>query len=324
MLLTQKTVSRLLLFLGLLILTYFLSTIDVNSLYLSIKSINIFYFLIAVLLTALNIVVKGYRWKLIVKHLTGMNISFSLANLSIMAGVAVGSLLPGRCDVAKPLMLKNLYDISLNRTLAGMFMERVLDILALFFLFCISAILVLKDYSSSISIVEFIVFFLILISIPVFLSENCIFVLECIVCKIPKNTSFKDKLIDSFSSFIRSFSILKDKKGIYFAFISLFAMFIETLRVYYVFKSLSIQLPIDLSIFSFSSSIIFGLMTMIPGGVGATEFSQTEILQQYIFVSSDFIKSAVLLDRFLSYYSLIFVGSIVLLTYHKIYRTKKG
>jgi uncharacterized membrane protein YbhN (UPF0104 family) len=63
---------------------------------------------------------------------------------------------------------------------------------------------------------------------------------------------------------------------------------------------------------------------MIPGGVGATEFSQTEILQQYIFVSSDFIKSAVLLDRFLSYYSLIFVGSIVLLTYHKIYRTKKG
>jgi uncharacterized protein (TIRG00374 family) len=253
-----------------------------------------------------------------------MNISFNLANLSIIAGVAVGSLLPGRCDVAKPLMLKNLYDVSLNRTLAGMFMERVLDILALFFLFCISAILVLKDYSSSISIVEFIVFFLILISIPVFLSDNCVFVLEYIVCKIPKNTSFKDKLIDSFSSFIRSFSILKDKKGIYFAFISLFAMFIETLRVYYVFKSLSIQLPIDLSIFSFSSSIIFGLMTMIPGGVGATEFSQTEILQQYIFVSSDLIKSAVLVDRFLSYYLLIFIGSIVLLTYHRIYRTKKG
>jgi hypothetical protein len=145
-----------------------------------------------------------------------------------------------------------------------------------------------------------------------------------VICRIPKHDSFKDTLIESFSSFLRSFSILKDKKGIYFAFVSLFAMFIETLRVYYVFKSLNIQLGIDLSIFSFCSSIIIGLMTMIPGGVGATEFSQAEILQQYILASSDLIKSAVILDRFLSYYSLIFIGSIVLLTYHKIYRIKKG
>jgi len=323
MFIDRKMTSRILLLLGIVILLYFFSTIDAKSVYSSLRSINVFLFSIAIVLTILNILLKGYRWKLIVKHLTGVNISMNLASISILAGVAVGSLIPGRCDVAKPLMLKRIYNVSLNRTMAGMFMERILDVLALFLLFFVSAILFLNDYSSGLSAVEFVVFFLLIISIPVFFPGNCIFIFESFVGKIPKNSSLKENLVKSFSSFIESFSILRDKDGLWFAFLSLTAMFIETLRLYCVFTSLNIRLSLDLSIFSFCSSIIIGLMSMIPGGLGTTEFSQTEILKQYIFVSPDILKSAVILDRFLSYYLLILIGSIVLLTYHRFYKINK-
>jgi ubiquinone/menaquinone biosynthesis C-methylase UbiE/cbb3-type cytochrome oxidase subunit 3 len=70
--------------------------------------------------------------------------------------------------------------------------------------------------------------------------------------------------------------------------------------------------------FTFSASLIFALITFIPGGIGITEISQVAILSSlFPIFQRELLSSIILLDRILTYYLLIFVGAIILIIYRK-------
>lgn len=319
----KKYISYFLLLLGFVVLFFFMSSLDLESIVENVGQMDISMFTFSILLLILNILVKGYRWKLIIKHLTGTDITMNLASVSIIAGVAAGSIIPGRGDVAKPLMVKSIYDVSLTKSIAGMFIERILDVVALFFLFFLSAPLFLKQSSIDYGFLVWLGFFLFVISIPVLFSEKLYSLIEGMLNVMPLKKITKDKTIDVFSSFLRGFSVLRNKIGLKFFILSIFAMLLEAARLFYVFRAMHIEITPLLSIFSFTASILIGLLTLIPGGMGATEISLTEIVKGYLLIPESLIKSAVLLDRVLSYYSLVLLGSVILILYKKMYNVKE-
>jgi len=319
----KKYISYFLLLFGFVVLFFFMSSLDLKSIIENVGHIDVSMFVFAFFLLILNILVKGYRWKLIIKHLTGTEISMNLASVSIIAGVAAGSIIPGRGDVAKPLMVKSIYDVSLTKSIAGMFIERILDVVALFFLFFLSAPLFLKQSSIDYGFFIWFILFLFVMLIPVFCSEKLSSFIEGMLNIMPFSKITKDKTINIFSSFLRGFSVLRNKVGLKFFILSIFAMLLEAARLFFVFRAMNIEITPFLSIFSFTSSILIGLLTLIPGGMGATEISLTEIVKRYLLIPEDLIKSAVLLDRVLSYYSLVLLGSVILILYKKMYTVKE-
>ena len=88
---------------------------------------------------------------------------------------------------------------------------------------------------------------------------------------------------------------------------------IEIIRFYFILQMLGIAAPIAAIGFAFTASIVVGVVTMIPGGIGVTEISAAEIIAQLLpAASKGLITSGVLLDRVLAYYLLIAIGALVL------------
>ena len=132
----SNLLSYFLLLLGISVLIYFLTTLDINSVKIGLKSLDGFAILFILFLTFLTVVIKAFRWQYLIVKATGKEITGWFSFLSIIAGVAVGSITPARAgEVAKPIMLKNTYGIRISETLSFVFSERAFDLLALIALF---------------------------------------------------------------------------------------------------------------------------------------------------------------------------------------------
>ena len=77
------------------------------------------------------------------------------------------------------------------------------------------------------------------------------------------------------------------------------------------------MLGIDASLaatgFAFTASIIIGIATMIPGGVGVTEVSASQIITSMTpTATKGIVASAILLERVIAYYLLVILGALIL------------
>ena len=106
----SKLIKKVLLFLGITIFVLFVYSIDWKSVPAFIKAFSnksiLILFAVAIILTVVNLIFKSYRWKLLAQNVTEKKVSFKFALLSIMTGIAAASFVPGRVELAKPLLLK--------------------------------------------------------------------------------------------------------------------------------------------------------------------------------------------------------------------------
>lgn len=310
------SLRRLIQFLGILILIIFLYTVDFNQLFHSMKDIQFIWIPVLILFWMLNILIKGVIWKILVKALNATTISYKFALLSVLAGISSGSIAPGRADIAKPLMLKTKYNVPISMGVSSMFIERIFYLLSLIFLFSISSLFFI-DKITTINIVLFpilsifIIFVMLLLRFPQKIFE----VIEKIVKIIPLSKNIRNQILNAFQSFLLSIKLVNKRILVIVFIFSLFAMIVEVLWMYCVFIALDIGIPLQLLAFSFFASVLFSLITMIPGGVGVYETSQSVIIHNVdSSIGFNTIKSGVLLYR-MFYYLDVLIGGIILLTY---------
>ena len=75
-----------------------------------------------------------------------------------------------------------------------------------------------------------------------------------------------------------------------------------------------INLNILSSFFIVYFSVFLGLITFIPGGTGINEVSESELIKILSPSTNEgIIITVVLLHRFIAYYLLVFLGSLILL-----------
>ncbi|HIG93678.1 TPA: flippase-like domain-containing protein [Candidatus Woesearchaeota archaeon] len=317
---TSKIIQRGLLLLGIAVLIFFIATLDTKGIQDSLMAIPIsqlaLLVIVALSMTFLNIFFKAWRWKVLVHSISQASIPLGFSFTSIIAGVAAGSILPGRVELAKPLVLKNAYQVPLSQSLSALVLERVLDLLTLVLFLALSLFFLPPLGLVSINII-FILAVVLLggIMMVALFPTLLLFLTRKIVSILPLSEQLKLKGITFTEQALLSFGILKSKKSmIYLGLLSIIGNVFEVARFYAVLYYLGIHPSVAVVAFTFISSLLIGVISTIPGGVGVTELSGASLLSQFeSSVPASLVKSAVLLDRIISYYLIIVSGSLILI-----------
>lgn len=309
----MKYLKHALLLLGITILIIFISTFKIEDLsVITQSSLKIIIVLIG--LTIVNIIVKSLRWILLINNIAKEKISLWFAFKSIIAGVSAGSIFPGRVDLAKPIMLKNKKGVQLRKSISALFIERILDLSGLIIILLVSLALidqniVSKKLALAVSII------LILLQLIFFIyPKKLLSITKKIISFIPLPKKIFN-LIDLLTTHLfESFHNIKDKKKIIgFFSLSILAHLIEIFRIYLLLGLLLSPVSFLAVCFVFCAGILLGLISLIPGGMGVTEWSSSHILFLLGASSAQIASTSILLDRIFSYYSLVLIGGLILL-----------
>ena len=321
-----KIINYALLALGMIILAFFISTVDLKQIKTVLSTAGFRIIFILILLSLPNPVVKAIRWQLMVAKMSKKRIGFWFSLSSIFAGSSSASILPGRNEITKPLMLKTSYKAKLSQTIPASFIEKIFDFFGVILTFFI-ALAFVAGIPAEISkyivifVILIIVFLLVLFVFPHYIAALVSWIIE----KLPLPSKLVRKVDEANKTFFDTFSVLKHKNvAVIVLFLSFIANVADCIRIYYLFLLLGMPITLATACIAFSGSITIGVLAVIPGGVGVTEFSAAyliKLLQPAI--NFDQTKLFIFMDRIVSYYLVVVVGALVLLIYQKMPSKKK-
>jgi len=307
--------QRLLIILGLIAIVYFFLTISIKDVQAAGRQVGTFVILLLGL-TTFNIWIKSYRWQKMIFGISGKKIGTWFSFRSILAGIAAGSFIPGRIEFAKTFLAKKEYDVPMSQSASALVIERFMDFAAILLILAGSIAFFHQENKDLLIAASAMIIFLVIITITlVFYPKVLMRPVNFILRKMPGKDGPKDKLQRFSEDFFVSFKLLRSKWiTVWFMFLSLAALVVEIVRLYSLFMILSIPAGISATSLVFTASVFIGILSTIPGGIGVTEISATTILSQLIpGTPKEMISSAILIERVISYYLLVAIGSTILL-----------
>jgi uncharacterized protein (TIRG00374 family) len=310
---------------GLLILAAFIFTLDPKEIVYIISSLSspAKTIIATVGVTLISILFKSYRWRLLIFKITNTKTSLWFSFQAVLAGIAAGSFIPGRIELARPLVYNQRHNIPITKSLSALIIERALDLLC-FVLFLLVGLLLIP--SQKIISLNIVIIILSLISFcilsAIIFPKQILNIIKKITNYIPLPLKFKEKTIAFIEQSIMSFTIFHSKKTILnIAFLSFITNILEFVRVYILLSAFEISVSIPIILTILSAGILLGVLSAIPGGIGVTEFSSASILTTLApNILPAMAKSIILLDRVISYYIIIILGALCLI--HLGYFTK--
>ncbi len=307
---------------GVAILVLFAATTNVRQLGDALRGVRPGLLGLAAAAVALQILVKAARWRYMIRQLTGTAISMRFAAISVLAGVAAGSVAPARSfELAKAMLLKGSFGTSLGQSTAAMITERMLDVALLIGALLLAAALLPRRVVTAsgallVTIAALAAVFVLIVAVPLRVREWGTALLRSVPCP-PAGRARLARLLDALCA-----SVLLWRQGRTLGVLLLFsgaASGLDLARVCAVFWGMGAALPASFVAFTYVGAALLGMALLIPGGVGVTEVSQVGLVTLLApgIVPSGVARSAVLADRFLSYYLLALVGAALLIAYHR-------
>ena len=307
-----------LLILGIIILSAFIFTLHPQELLGIIKSlpspIKIIVYTLSI--TLISIMFKAYRWRMLIQKITQTKTSIWFSFQAVLAGIAAGSFLPGRIELARPLLYHQKHDIPITKSLSALIIERAIDLLCFVLFLLVGLILIPSQKIISLKIVIVLLSIIIFCILAAIIYPKHIFkIITKIINYIPLPLKFKEKVLHFIEQSIMSFTIFQSKKTILnIAFLSFITNALEFVRFYILITAFGISLTTPIILTILSAGILLGVLSAIPGGIGITEFSSASILTTLAPTTLPTIaKSAILLDRAISYYVIIILGALCLI-----------
>ena len=236
---------------------------DSEILFRNLQSVKIEYIMIAVIVVFLGLILRAFRWHLMIKTLD-VDIKLKPSMLIYYCGTAFG-LSPGRLgEVIKAHYLKRLVNTPVSKTAPTIIVERFLDVLAILII-AASFFLLLEVQNEIFITLGFIaiVIFLILIYQKKYLKR-----LFEKIHYLPLIGKFSQKLNISVDII---FLLLKPKIFAKTLFLTIVSWLFESLVVYFVLKSFGIDMEVIKSIFIYMISSLIGTASFLPGGIGGIE-----------------------------------------------------
>ena len=221
-----------------------------------------FLFLIF-LLVFVSHIVKSFRQKDLL-YMLGEKIPSSQNFVIYMAGLSLINTPGGVGTFIKSIYLKKSFKVPTDKSIAVIFLERYHDLLAGTSIILLS----LSVYFSLISLSLVVISFVILVGV-FFLIRNqnfSVFVYK----KLSKIKFISQRLPDVGPS--ESFSILTNPKNMTKGWLlSILGWGVDSLAVYLVFLALNIDLGYILTSQIYFTSLGYGVLSLLPGGIGVNE-----------------------------------------------------
>ena len=262
----------LLLFGFLIFYVVFIAYSDFQEFSINISQFEFSYLPIILAFVFLGIIIRGTRQQLLYKQIE-VFISFKTGILLYISGLSMIVTPGGAGELIKSYYLKKNFGYPLAKTFPVVIMERLLDLAGISGVLLIVGLL-LDNYNIILSM-------LILLSIVslIFVSgkkEKLFNFLLSILEKIPILKKQSASFSESYQVFgeLTSAKIMTKTLGL-----SFLVWITDAIMVYFIFIGFNLDFDIIFSTFSMYSSLLLGVLTMVPAGVGVTEVSFVEILR---------------------------------------------
>jgi len=318
----SRWVGYVLIAFGVGILAVFAATINPRQLARALGGARPELLLLAVAVIIVQIAAKAVRWRYMVAQLTGTVISLRFGMVSILAGVAAGSVTPARSfEVAKVMLLNGSYGVGLGLSTSAMLVERLADIVLLVAAFLIAGLLlprrmVLTSGALLLMIATLIVGSLLLAAAPLRVRAWA----RTVLGWVPMPRGVRGRAVRLADTLCESMLVWRRAKTLsVLVALTAITTALDLARVCIVFWALGVALsPVFVS-FTYVGAALLGMALLVPGGIGVTEVSQVGLIALLApgAVLPVLARSAVLLDRTLSYYLPTVVGAVLLIAYHR-------
>ena len=250
----------------------FIAYSDFEEFSINISQFDFSYLPIILAFVFLGIMIKSLRQQLLYKQI-GVFISFKTGILLFISGLSMEATPGGSGELIKSYYLKKKFGHPLAKTFPTVIMERLLDLTGIAGILLIVGLL-LDNYS----IISLMLILLSTLSL-IFASgkkKKLFNFLLSIIEKIPILKKQASSFSESYQVFgkLTSGKIMTKTLGL-----SFFVWMTDAIMIYFIFVGFNLNFDIIFSTFSMYSSLLLGVLTMIPAGIGVTEVSFVEILR---------------------------------------------
>ena len=304
-------------FISLLFICFAFWGISVSELEESFQNANYFYTAPIIFMVLLGLLLRSYRWGIIMESLVKYKQTtlFAITSIGFMAVI----ILPARLgEFARPYIVKQKSGIDMSSTIATVIVERIFDLFAItIFMFAVVLKIslppvILKTGIITLTMTMSVFIVLIFLSVRKKISMNKI---DSILSKNPNR--FKMALNKLSNSFLDGLQILPDiKKCLYVSALSILLWTTLGLSAYILFFSFGFNLSV---INAFAILIITAFGIMIPAGpgfVGTWHFACVLGLTYFGISKSEALSYAIVL-HFLQMMPVIVLG-VLFLPFQKI------
>ena len=250
----------------------FIAYSDFQEFSINISQFDFSYLPIILAFVFLGIMIKSLRQQLLYKQI-GVFISFKTGILLFISGLSMEATPGGSGELIKSYYLKKKFGYPLAKTFPTVIMERLLDLTGIAGILLIVGLL-LDNYN----IISLMLILLSTLSL-IFASgkkKKLFNFLLSIIEKIPILKKQASSFSESYQVFgeLTSGKIMTKTLGL-----SFFVWMTDAIMIYFIFMGFNLNFDIIFSTFSMYGSLLLGVLTMVPAGIGVTEVSFVEILR---------------------------------------------
>ncbi|MHA1987382.1 MAG: lysylphosphatidylglycerol synthase transmembrane domain-containing protein [Promethearchaeota archaeon] len=263
----------------LIIIMLYLVGVDLPRLIQKITTIGIWGLVLFIFIYTFAFILRAYKLKLIFKGLD-RNISYSTSYFSIGASFLINDSTPGKLgDIAKIFIIRDQEGIKLSESVAGIAIERILDLILLFIISSFALVYLYLGNFNSIGILgQNIQFYLIIGAIFIILILGLIFLtiyktdfVINISKKIsPKIADYLERFITNFKKGIQKYKDHK-KEFIFIVLLGFPTWFADAFIVIIFFYLSGYQLNMILLMLAIILSFFSKIFPISPGGWGISE-----------------------------------------------------
>lgn len=286
------------------ILYILISRVDLRSILIILKRTNWVYFLTAFVLFYLSIALRGIRWNVLLKN-AGFQFGYFNASEILFLSWFANVIVPAKLgDIYRSYLMKRNYHAPMSTVLGSIFTERVFDMVFLFLLFGLSGLVTFQANIPG-NLIELILigFGMAMILIIVFLiMRHSVEFLEKLIPRklFSLYTLFRQGALSSISN-IPLISIY-----------SVSIWLLEAGRLFFVVRAVSVDIDLCIVVCVALASSLLTTLPITPAGLGAVEFAIVAILSLF-GITKDVGVSIAILDRLISYWSILPLGLLTFL-----------
>jgi len=270
----RSTISKTLPVLGLLLFMFILYRVGAGSIWENLKTLNFFYFAIAVLLLVPAVFIKAYKWRGVLNSL-GFSFSLFESFKVMLISYFIGSITPARLgDFSRALYLKK-HKMSLPKAVSSVLIDRIFDLGVLILMAVLSVITLVHAYSLAYSTI--------LVIIIIAISFACVVILllkKKLMRRILKPffymlipEKYQKNLINVFDDFYKSISLFSQdmRASLSLAFLTLLTWLVSFLSVYFAALALGIEISYFILLLILPFTTLVEMLPISFSGIGTRD-----------------------------------------------------
>jgi uncharacterized protein (TIRG00374 family) len=286
------------------ILYLLLSRLDLSDAVKLMASINLPLYLLAFLINYSSYPVRGLRWRGFLSNAGFQGKWRDLTEVLFLSWFA-NCLLPAKLgDIYRSYLLKKNYGFPASKALGTVYVERMFDFIFLIAMLAVSGFIAFRS-----NIPSDVIFALEIASLLALLLLAGWFLIKRERSSLAR--VLPERVKDLFLKFEEGSSQALTLRGFPAALIcTLFIWLFESARLLLVILALGLKSSAAAVIFTALSASLLTSLPITPAGLGAVELAMVAMLS-FAGVDSNSAISAALLDRFISYWSILIVGALL-------------